>query len=128
MRTPFITLATISLLALGACSTPLQQCVSNAQEEQAQISARIGVAQGNIERGYAIHRQSVPYTFTGVCYDNLDVQYACEKSDTRTEETPVAIDIAEERQKLADLQRQYISAKTRADAEIIQCRILHPQT
>lgn len=127
MRTSFITFSAISLLTLAACSTPLQQCISSAQAQRDQISLQVEVAEGNIARGYAVHRQSVPYTFTGVCYDEFDVRYACEQTERRIVETPVTIDIGEERLKLANLQRQFINVKVRADAEILQCRVLHAE-
>ncbi len=114
-------------LALAACATPQERCISGARSEQANISAQIGIIEGNIARGYAIHRQNVPYTFIGTCYDNTRTRYSCEKNATRIVETPVAIDIAEERRKLAPLKGRLMAVQARMDANVAQCRAQFPE-
>ncbi|MCF6302374.1 MAG: hypothetical protein L3J13_04115 [Devosiaceae bacterium] len=117
-----------ALLTLSACSTPIQTCISNASADRDEIAEKFEIAQGNVERGYAIHRQSVPYTYTGQCFNGTVGSYSCQKTGTRVLETPVTIDVNEERQKLAALERQLILANQRADAQVAQCRALYPQT
>ncbi|HHB83054.1 MAG TPA: hypothetical protein ENK61_06235 [Devosia sp.] len=116
-----------ALFVLSACSTPLETCISNASADRDTIVQKIAIAQGNIDRGYAIHRQSVPYTYTGECIGANVGRYACEKTGTRIDETPVTIDINEERQKLAALERQLIIANQRVNADMAQCRVLYPE-
>lgn len=121
----FIILA--ALLTLAACATPREQCISGARAEQSAIVARIQIAEGNIARGFAIHHQRVPYTYAGICYDGVGGSYSCPRTGVRTSETPVAIDVAEERRKLAGLKRQLPAATARADAAAAQCRMTHPE-
>ncbi len=119
----FIILA--ALLGLAACATPQQQCISNASAAQNSIVAQVQVAEGNIARGFAIHRQNVPYTYIGICHDGAGKTYTCEMSDFHVKETPVAINVAEERHKLAGLQRQFTALSARTNAAISQCRMMH---
>lgn len=114
-------------LTLAACATPQERCISGVRSEQARITSEIRVIEGNIARGYAIHRQSVPYTFIGTCYDKTRARYACEKNDTRIVETPVAIDISEERRKLAPLRGRLVAVQARVDANVAQCRAQFPE-
>ena len=119
--------APAALALLAACATPQEACISQARAEVAALEARISTAQGNIERGYAIHRQTVPYTYVDSCLDDAGALYPCEKSGTRIEETPVAIDVAEERAKLARYRAELPVLKAQAQAQIAQCRIAYPQ-
>jgi len=117
----------LSLLALGACTTPQQSCINQARGELSALMHEISTTQGNITRGYAIHESSVSYTYTGVCHDFDGNDYACEKTDTRIEETPVAISIAEERRKLAALKSREARVRAQAEAAAAQCRITYPE-
>ncbi len=124
MRT-FVALA--ALIILTACTTPQERCISDARSEQYAIASQIRTIEGNIARGYAIHYQTVTYTYLGVCDDGAGGTYPCEKTDTRTEETPVAIDVANEQAKLPGLRQRLEAARIRADAAVIQCRATYPE-
>lgn len=115
--------APAALALLAACATPQEACISQARADVSTLEARIATARGNIERGYAIHRQSVPYTYVDTCFDDAGATYQCEQNATRIEETPVAIDVAEERAKLARLQARLPALSAEAQARIAQCRI-----
>ncbi len=119
--------APIALAFLAACATPQEACISQAQSEVRSIRNQISTAEGNISRGYAIHRQTVPYTYVSVCYTEAGESYQCEETGTRVEETPVAIDIAQERIKLAELRARLPAAQRRADAQVEQCRLTYPE-
>lgn len=111
-----------ALLTLTACATPQERCISSARSEQNGITRQINKIETNIARGYAIHEQTVPYTFIATCLDEASVEYSCEKNGTRIEETPVTIDIAEERRKLIPLQRRLASIRASTAADVAQCR------
>lgn len=113
-------------LVLAACATPREQCISSAGYEYASLTSAAAKTRQNISRGYAIHTQSVPYTYIGTCYVN-NASYPCERSGYRTEETPVAIEISEERRKLTKFKKQLPKAQRRRDAAIKQCTQLHPE-
>ncbi len=114
-------------LILAACATPQQKCIADASAEHDGLVAQAQVLRGNIDRGYAIHRQDVPYTYLGTCYYSTGEAYPCMQTRTRVQETPVAIDVAEERRKLAAVEARIPAVRARTDAAIAQCRIAHPK-
>lgn len=119
--------APAALAFLAACATPQEACISQAQREVRSLETRIETAAGNIDRGYAIHRQTVPYTYVSVCYTDTGEAYQCEQNGTRVEETPVSIDLTEERAKLARLRAALPGAKRAAEAQIATCRATYPE-
>lgn len=114
-------------LFLAACTTPQGRCISDVMSEQYGLQRQIVEIEGNISRGYAIHSQTVPYTYVDTCFDDAMQPYACPKTGTRVEETPVAINIAEQRRKLRPLQQRLASVRARTDARVAQCRVLYPE-
>ena len=119
--------APAALALLAACATPQEACISQAQSGVKALEAKIATAQGNIDRGYAIFSQTVPYTYVDTCYDDTGASYQCEKNGTRVEDTPVPIDVAEERAKLARFRAQLPAARRNANAQIAQCRATYPE-
>ena len=122
-----VTLTILALALLAACATPLQKCVNDAQRQHKALITAIATAQGNLDRGYAIHRQRVPYTYWGYCHNAYGHSYFCPKTRTRLVETPVRIDLDEERKKLTALKRQLPATQRRADDAIGQCHALYPE-
>ena len=116
-------LALPALAILAACATPQEQCINTASSQVRTMQALINTTQGNIARGYAIHSSQEPYEVIDVCYDADDNPYNCFHTEYRTKETPVAIDVAEERRKLAQLKRRLPAEKRKMDAAIANCRI-----
>ena len=107
-------------LFLSACATPYEICVSDASQEYRTLTAAITEARGNIDRGYAVHSQQVTYTYVGLCYTDGS-SYPCPMTGYRTEETPVAIDVAEERLKLKRLTNRLPAVRERQQTEINAC-------
>ncbi len=114
-------------LALSACATPQETCIRDARGELGAIAAQIRTAEGNIARGYAIHYQTVTFTYAGTCINGAGDHYPCERTNTRVDETPVTIDMAEERRKLAALQTRLTGARARADTSAAHCRVAYPE-
>lgn len=117
---------------LSACATPREQCISGATEQYRSVETAMATAQGNIARGYALHTQTVPYTVTSTCYRNdpyrnLVLPYPCPSTQYRTQTTPVAIDVSEERRKLADYQKILPQLKEQAQAQVQQCMAQFPE-
>ena len=113
---------------LAACATPLERCISTAQSEVQTLRRAIATAEGNITRGYAIHRSSASYTHYDTCYDKRDKPYSCPETRYRTVETPVEIDVAQQRQRLKALRRDLPAAEDRARVHAQHCTALHPPT
>jgi hypothetical protein len=122
----------LSVAALVAgCATPKQQCMSDATQELRSVERALDTAKGNIARGYAVHTQRVPYTVANICYrthprTHAAIPYSCPSTYYRTQTTPVAIDVAEERRKAEDLQRRLPQLRERANAAVRQCNAQFP--
>jgi len=112
---------------LASCATPLQQCVSQATSNYNAVLAAISVAQGNVARGYAVNTQTVPYQFTGTCYAAYIGAYACPQTSYRTQETPVAINVAEERSKINQYTALLPNLQKQANAATQQCQRQYPE-
>lgn len=120
-------LAIPTLIVLSGCASPLQQCLDSATSEHDAILFGMTEAQMNITRGYAVHKQTVPYTYTGSCYDYYIGTYSCPQTGYRTQETPVSINPVEERKKLANLKRAEPAARKRAEQGALQCHASFPE-
>lgn len=116
----------LALLTLSACSTPLERCISKARSDVHRTEREISRTEANIRRGYALHYQSVPYTWFGQCETTEGEIYACPQTRFRQVSIPVAIDVAAEERKLAHARE--LLAKQRVDAgpAVTECRALHP--
>jgi len=130
-RLKFLTLIAAAA-TLSACATPREQCISRANADYRNVETAIATAQGNIARGYALHTQTVPYTVTSTCYRNdpyrnIVLPYPCPSTQYRTQTTPVAIDVSEERRKLADYQKILPQLRAQAQVEVEQCVAQFPE-
>lgn len=117
-------LGTVALLS--GCATPQEQCVANATQQYRSVQAALSTAQSNINRGYAVHTQTVPYTVQSTCYRNdpytyMSIPYPCPSTSYRTQSTPVPIDAAEERRKIAQYQQALPRLQREANARVQQC-------
>tara|TARA_R110002094_G_scaffold125947_6_gene119978 strand:+ start:438 stop:845 length:408 start_codon:yes stop_codon:yes gene_type:complete len=121
-----------SALLLG-CADPRQQCISAATQEYRSAASAANTARQNISRGYAVFSQQVPYTVHQTCYRSdpvtfASIPYPCPQTYYRTQSTPVAIDVAQERTKLAQINRLLPRLAAKADAEIRRCETQFPVT
>ncbi len=121
----------LPLALLAACGTPLQQCVSAAAQELRTIDGLIRTAQGNIDRGYAIaeveETRTVRSRCTGRNADGSTFRFPCEETQTVESEVPVAIDVAQERIKLRQLQERRAAEQRRFAAAQQQCIATYPE-
>ena len=116
---------------IAGCSTPLEKCVASASGNYWALNNAISTTQGNITRGYAEHKSSVPYTVQQTCYRTdpytyAMVPYSCPQTHYRTQITPVAIDVAQERVKLAGYKGLLPKFTAQANAGIKQCEAQYP--
>ncbi|WP_084863362.1 hypothetical protein [Salibaculum halophilum] len=121
----------LPLVLLAACATPREACISDARAKLRLLESQIDTAQGNIDRGYALAEvqdlRTVTRTCTGTNEDGSTFTFPCEETRTFTREEPVAINVAEERAKLADLRERRNAEATRAEERIRQCIAIHPE-
>lgn len=116
-----------ALAILAACATPQQQCINTASNEARTIRKAISTAQGNIGRGYAIHSHTETFDVPTVCYDSASKPYRCYETEFRTVETPVSINVVEERRKLASLQKRLPAATRQMNAGVASCQAQFPE-
>jgi hypothetical protein len=125
------TLFLIPLIALAACSTPRERCIAGANRPVATLDRLINTTRGNIERGFAlVEVQDVRVlrsTCEGTNADGSTFRFPCEETETFTRRQPVAINIAEERTKLRQLEQRRTDAARNAQATVQQCVAVHPE-
>lgn len=112
-------------LTIVACTSPRDQCIIDTTRTYTVLTSAIYKTELNISRGYAIHKQSVPYTYSGSCYNGY-YNYSCPKTSYRTQETPVAVNVDEERRRLKSLYKRLPGVKALAEKGIAQCKVTFP--
>ena len=122
--------ALLALPVLAACASPYNRCVREYSGDYLRLSAQIETTQGNIDRGYAIHKQTVPETVWEHCpryRDGKIIGYRlCPETYYREIETPVVISVPSERERLKRLTRERAALQPRHDRVTEQCRAAHP--
>lgn len=123
------TLIFVPLIALAACSTPRERCISGANRPVATLDHLIQTTRANIERGFAVFEvqdvRVLRSTCEGTNADGSTFRFPCEETETFTRNEPVAINVAEERTKLAQLQDRRTRAIRDAQARTQQCVAVH---
>ena len=120
-------LAPLLLLGLAGCAAPLQDCIDAASRDLRAVTAARAEAEANVARGYAVHVQTVRQSPVTLCTTlgqssgGLGI-YASACSDPyRRIETPVAIDLDAEREKLAALREEELALRAEAQREVNRC-------
>jgi len=125
------TLLLLPLLALAACSTPREQCISSANRSVSNLDGLINVTRGNIQRGFAVANvqdvRVLRTTCEGTNQDGSTFRFACEETETVNRQEPVTINIAEERTKLAQLETRRAQQARTVQTQIQQCIAIHPE-
>ena len=116
-----------ALALLTACATPQEQCINTASNTVRNLQSGISKTQGNIQRGYAIHKQQQPYKVARICYGKDKKPYSCMETEFRTVETPVTINVADERRKLAQMKARLPAAKRAMLNGIASCQNRYPE-
>ncbi|MCK0142924.1 hypothetical protein [Aliiroseovarius sp. F20344] len=109
------------LALLSACATPQQQCIARETSEYRAVTAQIAKLEETLARGYALHRQSVPYTDTRICYTKDKKPFPCRRTRFHTIETPVSVDMDDVQKKLARLKAHQRKLEPRAIAARDAC-------
>ncbi|MGX9854188.1 hypothetical protein ACR03S_01905 [Limimaricola variabilis] len=117
-------------LALAACATPRESCLSSVGRQGRVIDALIAETRGNIARGYGIEEREELRTRRGVCEyrdENGTLrQRFCDRTVSQEVRVPVTLDIEAEKVKLDQL-LQRREALTRAEGPArAQCAALYP--
>ncbi|WP_424940637.1 hypothetical protein [Aliiroseovarius sp. S253] len=120
--------AGIVLTLVGACATPQKQCIARETSEYRAVSAQIEELEKTLARGYALHRQQVPYTETRLCHvQGRKKPIPCNRTRFHTIETPVTVDIGEVRKKLARLKAHRRKLEPAAKSAQAACIRAYPE-
>ena len=123
--------ALLPVLALAACQTPREACLSEGSRELRTIESLIRETQGNLSRGYAIETEQEVEVIRTTCEveleDGTEGRVPCDRTDVDEVERPVAIDFEEERAQLASLFEQRGRLLGQAQARQQACVATYPE-
>ena len=116
----------LCLMVISGCEiTPEESCHRRVYNEIDYVQKQIEVTETALANGYRTVYSSRPTTVVGKCYSNEPGSpikwYDCQRNSTMTVETPVSIDYAEERKKLAAYKRKFDSLSKSADSNYAAC-------
>jgi hypothetical protein len=109
------------LLPLAGCSTSREQCVDRSTRNLQAVDTLIAVTQANIDRGYALDRRSQVSVGLQLCTSPSANFHFCTGTQSSPKQTPVAIDVAAERRKLAELKARRAVLKRQSDLAVRAC-------
>lgn len=122
---PILALALLGVL--GACATPLEQCLYAATSDQRAIERELGERQVALSRGFSVEYRRVPSWARGLCPGPGGTQVTCMRPDYDVEEIHHRVNPEVERERIALLERQ-LERETRRAAEAQgQCRATYPE-
>lgn len=120
----------LPFVLVAACATPREQCISDVTRDTRVLSGLINEVQGNLARGYALEeRQDVRTVRTNCRGRNAEGEiftFRCEETKTFTTVVPVAIDLNDERAKLASLQERFAQTQAASNRAVAQCIAVNP--
>ena len=123
------------LVVLAGCGTPQERCIASVTRDMRVVDRLIAKTQGNLDRGYAIEEVER----TGVRWEYCRrgpllkpgeaprPPELCLKEYRYTVNKPRAINLAEERQLLAELQKKRAAQAKAAAPAIASCKASHPE-
>ena len=124
-------LLVLPALALTACATPREQCISEASQQSRVLTALVAETRGNLERGYAIEDVQELQTVAATCEaedsSGNTIYFDCTQQETVTTQRPVAIDLNAESAKLDSLRERLAAVNATRDSAIAQCVAIHPE-
>ena len=113
-----------AIVILSGCASPREQCVFDAKSPRLMVMNDRNMVAQNLERGYAVHSQQVPYSYQGQCQDEYLNYYTCTVNSSRTQETPVPIDMQREETKLEQLDARIRLLAENERRQIAECALL----
>ena len=123
----------IGLTVLSACATPQVRCIKQATRDIAIVDQLIAEVEGNLQRGFALERETIYRTEFEDCTPNPTESNPtprarmCPVQVPQTMTRAVAVDLTAESAKLASLEAKRAQQGQVAAASIAQCRAIHPE-
>lgn len=130
---PLLALPLLALLV--ACGTPQEQCISAGTRDLRVLDRLIGQTEGNLQRGYALVDVVETRTRWVVCAPGVAATATspaqppqmCLDDIDYTVTQPQAINLADERVKLAEMKKKRAQLARAATGVIAQCKAIHPE-
>lgn len=131
MRRTKTLLLLLPITALAACATPREACINDARSNLRTLMALADQTERNIARGYAIAEvqdvRTLRKSCTGTTEDGDTFTFPCEETETFDREIPVAINIAEERAKLASIRERIAQEQIMVNSAVQRCVAVYPE-
>jgi len=123
------------VLSLAACGTPQERCIAGVTRDLRIVDGLIGQSQQNLQRGYAMEDIVQTDTRWAQCSAAVAATATtpaqpaqmCLEDYSYTVAQPKSINLADEREKLAEMQKKRRALAKDADRAIAQCRLEHPK-
>ncbi|WP_050518387.1 hypothetical protein [Pseudorhodobacter antarcticus] len=128
-------LMVLGLALLAGCGTPQERCIASATRDARILDRLITETQGNIDRGFAYVEVQRSRTVWVVCVPaqaataTSPAQSAqmCMDDQYYTETRPQAINLADERVKLAEMRKKRAELERAAVRDVASCKAQHPK-
>ena len=118
-------------LALAACATPREQCLSDVTRDLRINESLIAQTEANIARGFALRREQRVREVTRTCRGRTEtgeeVVTRCPDVIVDNVRVPEAIDLNAERAKLASLRQRNAALRQSVPAAQQRCVVLYPE-
>lgn len=115
----------LPLLALAACQTPREGCLTDATRDLNVVNRLIAQTEANLARGYGLADQQDLVTRPDTCTitnpDGTRSTFRCDRQEVVTTQAPVALDLNAQRDTLRSLVQQQTDLQQRAQAIVQQC-------
>lgn len=121
-------LLVLALLPLVACASPQERCISGATKDIRVMDRLIKTTRGNLERGYAIGKETYTVETEQVCGELDGEDLICTVPESRERKVPVAVDLNAEKAKLTSLLDKRASLISKSEQVIRACRAHYPES
>ncbi|WP_405405369.1 hypothetical protein [Paracoccus sp. Ld10] len=133
-RNTALALCLAPVLALGACATPQERCISRNTSEYRTVSGLLAEVEGNLSRGYAWDERQVVRSRFAQCErvtrdhegNRHITTYGCWRDYVDVERFRVPIDPSAETRKRDGLAERQAALTRGANAAVTACRAAYP--
>ena len=119
-----LTLTALACLALAACGTPQEQCISRNTDEYRTVSRLLAQVEGNLARGYAWDERVVTRTELDFCPTILRNK---DGDRVLVQRFRVPIDPVVEQRKAENLRARLAALRPNAERAVQACRAAYPE-
>lgn len=123
------------LAVLAGCGTPQERCIAAATRDMRVVDRLIVETQGNLSRGYALVQVEKTAERWAVCRPGRPASATeparppvmCWREHEYTVTGPRAVNLADQRETLAELQKKRAVLEKESRPAVASCKLTHPQ-